>query len=308
MSKNDRTGSIRIFLAVCGAQSFAAAATQLHLSPSAVAKAIARLEARLGVRLFERTTRRLQMTQEGERYFSICRQSLDEIDRVEAELAATRTEPSGLVRISLPPLFGMSVITPALFALADAHPLLSFDITLKGEKVDFLAQQVHLAVRIGHLPDISGLTARRLGTQTIVLCASSSYLDRHGMPQSISDLSAHRLVATSSERGVVAWSIAGLDGGVETWTPPARLLLDGSALTLSAIKADRGIGLLPLWLAAPELASGALRQVMAGRIESHLPIHVVWPSTPMMLPRLRVTIDAIVAASRQSVISETATG
>ena len=122
MSKNDRTGSIRIFLAVCGAQSFAAAATQLHLSPSAVAKAIARLEARLGVRLLERTTRRLQLTQEGERYLSVCRQALDEIDEVEAELAATRTEPSGLVRISLPPLFGMSVIAPALFALADAYP------------------------------------------------------------------------------------------------------------------------------------------------------------------------------------------
>jgi DNA-binding transcriptional LysR family regulator len=307
MSKNDRTGSIRIFLAVCSARSFAAAATQLHLSPSAVAKAIARLEARLGVRLLERTTRRLQLTQEGERYFSICRQSLDEIDRVEVELAATRTEPSGLVRISLPPLFGISVIAPALFALADAHPLLSFDMTLKGEKVDFHAQRVDLAVRIGHLPDTSGLTARRLGIQTIVLCASSRYLDRYGTPQSISDLAAHRLVATSGEKGIVPWPIAGPDRGVETWAPPARLLLDGSALTLSAIKADCGIGLLPQWLAAPALASGALKQVMAGRIESDLPIHVVWPSTPMMLPRLRVTIDAIVAATRQSMISDAAT-
>jgi len=306
MSKNERTGSIRIFLAVCSARSFAAAAAQLHLSPSAVAKAIARLEARLGVRLLERTTRRLQLTQEGERYFSICRAALDEIDRVEVELAATRTEPSGLVRISLPPLFGMSVIAPALFALADIYPLLSFDMTLKGEKVDFLTQQVDLAVRIGHLPDTSGLTARRLGTQTIVLCASSGYLDRHGAPQSVSDLAAHRLVATSGEKGVVPWSIVGPDGGVETWTPPARLLLDGSALTLAAIRAGRGIGLLPQWLAAPELASGALKQVMAGRIESALPIHVVWPSAPVMLPRLRVTIDAIVTATRHAVISDTA--
>ncbi len=306
MSKNERTGSIRIFLAVCSARSFAAAAAQLHLSPSAVAKAIARLEARLGVRLLERTTRRRQLTQEGERYFSICRAALDEIDRVEVELAATRTEPSGLVRISLPPLFGMSVIAPALFALADIYPLLSFDMTLKGEKVDFLTQQVDLAVRIGHLPDTSGLTAHRLGTQTIVLCASSGYLDRHGAPQSISDLAAHRLAATSGEKGVVPWSIVRPDGGVETWTPPARLLLDGSALTLAAIKAGRGIGLLPQWLAAPELASGALKQVMAGRIESALPIHVVWPSAPVMLPRLRVTIDAIVTATRHAVISDTA--
>ena len=178
------------------------------------------------------------------RYFSICRQSLDEIDRVEVELAATRTDPSGLVRISLPPLFGISVIAPALFALADANPLLSFDMTLKGEKVDFLTQRLSI-VRIGHLPDTSGLTARRFGIQTIILCASSNYLDQHGTPRSISDLAAHRLVATSGEKGIAPWPIAGLDGGVETWASPARLLLDGSALTLSAIKADRGIGLLP---------------------------------------------------------------
>lgn len=304
MPKNDQTGSIRIFLAVCGTGSFAAAAMKLHLSPSAVAKAIARLEARLGVRLIERTTRRLQLTQEGERYCSSCRTALDEIDRVEAELVAARTAPSGLVRISLPPLFGLSVIAPALFALADDYPLLSFDMMLKGEKVDLMAEQVDLAVRIGHLPDASGLTARRLGTQTIVLCGSPAYLDQHGTPQSIADLAAHRLVATRGDKGTVPWSIIGPDGGIETWTPPARLMLDGSALTLAAIKADRGIGLLPQWLAAPALSSGALRQVMPGRIASDLPIHVVWPSTPMMLPRLRVTIDAIVAATRHSVISD----
>ncbi|WP_276121294.1 LysR family transcriptional regulator [Pararhizobium qamdonense] len=307
MTKNDRTGSIRIFLAVCNARSFAAAAVQLHLTPSAVAKAIARLETRLGVRLIERTTRRLQLTQEGERYFKSCSQALNEIDRIEAELAATRSEPSGLVRISMPPLFGRSIVAPALFALADVHPLLSFDITLKGEIADFVAQQVDVAVRIGHLEDTSGLTARRLGTQTIVLCASTAYLDRHGVPQSLSDLAAHRLIATSGEKGVVPWSInasgaTGADGRVETWVPPARLLLDGSALTLAAIKAGHGIGLLPQWLAAPEIASGALKQVMPGRIGSDLPIHVVWPSAPLMLPRLRVTIDAIVAATRRSVI------
>lgn len=304
MSKNDRTGSIRIFLAVCSARSFAAAAAQLHLSPSAVAKSIARLEARLGVRLLERTTRRLQLTQEGEHYAGVCRHALEEIDRVEAELVATRNEPSGLLRVSLPPQFGMSIVAPALFAVADAHPLLSFDIRLSAEKVDFIAQRVDLAVRIGHLPDTSGLTARRLGTQTIVLCASPGYLDQHGTPQSISDLSPHRLIASSGERGIAPWPIAGPDGGVETWTPPARLTLDGSVLMLSAIKTGRGIGLLPQWLAAPELASGALKQVLPGRIESDLPIHVVWPTTPMMLPRLRVAIDAIVAAARHSVSSD----
>ncbi|OBZ94977.1 hypothetical protein ADU59_14395 [Pararhizobium polonicum] len=300
MSTIERAGPIRIFLTVCGLSSFAAAADRLHLSPSAVAKAVARLEDRLGVRLFERTTRRLNLTQEGERYRDVCRRAFEEIDAAEDELAATRTAPSGLVRVNLPPLFGMTIIAPALFALSDRYPLLSFEIVLDGEKVDLLSQRVDVAVRIGALPDVSGLTARKLGMQTILLCASPYYLAEHGMPETVSDLAGHALIATSRNGRTLPWSITGADGVIEAWMPPARLLLDGSALTLAAIKAGHGIGLLPEWLAAPEIASGALRQVMPGRIAGHLPIHVIWPSAPVMLPRLRATIDAIVAAAGKS--------
>jgi hypothetical protein len=138
---------------------------------------------------------------EGERYFSVCRQSLDEIDRVEVERAATRTDPGGSVRIRVPPLFGILVIAPALFALADAHSVLPFDMTLKGETVNFLAQrgsgrqdwQSSRCVRIDRTP------ARPPDDHTLRILQLSRPASN---ARSISDLAAHRLVATSGEEGV----------------------------------------------------------------------------------------------------------
>lgn len=297
MSSNERAGTIRIFLAVCTLNSFAAAALHLHLSPSAIAKAVARLEARLGVRLFERTTRRLTLTQEGTRYRHVCSNALATIDDVEIELAALRDAPSGLVRVSLPPLFGAAVIAPALFALMQVHPLLSFEIELDGEKRDLLEKRVDLAVRIGTLPDSPGLTARRLGTQRIVLCASTGYLTEHGLPETITELEAHALIVTSRNGLIMPWSIVRPDGTVQTWTPVSRLRLDGSALTLAAIRAGQGIGLLPEWLVAADIAAGRIHQLLPCEFAGHLPVHAIWPTVPAMLPRLRATIDALVTVA-----------
>jgi DNA-binding transcriptional LysR family regulator len=181
---------------------------------------------------------------EGERYFSVCRQSLDEIDRVEVERAATRTDPGGSVRIRVPPLFGILVIAPALFALADAHSVLPFDMTLKGETVNFLAQrgsgrqdwQSSRCVRIDRTP------ARPPDDHTLRILQLSRPASNAAVDIRSCGASAGR---NQWRERRCSWPIAGLDGEVETWAPPARLLLDSSALTLSAIKADRGIGLLP---------------------------------------------------------------
>jgi len=296
MSNLEPHGPIRVFLAVCHAGSFARAADGLALSPSAIAKTIARLEARLKVRLFDRTTRRLSLTPEGQTYEEACRRATGDIDQVEASLAQAASTPSGMLRVSLPPLFGTEVIAPVLHALADRHPALSFDISLDIERVDLLARGVDLAVRIGELPDVSGLTARRLGMQEVVLCASPAYLERHGEPISRDDLSRHALIATAHRGQPVPWQLLDDDGRIESWSPPSRLSTDSSMLTLAAVRGGRGIGLLPRWLVAQDLAAARLRTLMAGRIAGHLPIHALWLTAPVMLPRLRVAIDAIAEA------------
>jgi DNA-binding transcriptional LysR family regulator len=175
------------------------------------------------------------------RYRAACQRAVQDLDGVEAELAAARAEPSGLVRLSLPPLFGTTIIAPALFSLSDIYPLLSLEIALHWEKVDLLSHDVDLALRIGALPDVSGLSARRFGMQNIVLCASAAYLEAHGTPQTIDDLDRHALIATRRNGSAIPWVFLESDGNAVSWTPPARLYLDGSALTRAAIRAGHGV-------------------------------------------------------------------
>jgi len=295
MTQIDPGGPIRIFLSVCRHQGFASAATALGLSPSAVAKAVARLEMRLAVRLFERTTRSLSITADGARYRDVCMAAIDAVTAVETELGAAQSQAAGRVRVTLPPLLGTEIIASALYALSDRHPLLVLDISLDSDRLDLISHGMDLAVRIGEPPDVVGLTGRRIGEQRIVLCAAAAYLERRGMPASRDELSDHDLIATNRRGRLFPWRFD-TDGVTETWPPPARLSLDGSALTLAAIRAGRGIGVVPHWLAAEDLASGRLKAVLPGHIAGHLPIHVLWPSAPVILPRLRVTIDAVTEA------------
>ncbi|QNK67020.1 LysR family transcriptional regulator [Variovorax sp. PAMC26660] len=296
MSNLEPQSPIRVFLAVCQAGSFAKAADGLALTASAIAKTIARLEARLQVRLFDRTTRRLSLTREGQTYQEACLRATDDIDRVEASLAQAASVPSGTLRVSLPPLFGTQVIAPVLYGLGERYPALAFDISLDIERVDLLARGIDLAVRIGELPDVTGLTARRLGTQGLVMCASAGYVEQHGEPATKDDLAGHALITTTHRGQAVPWQLTDAEGRIESWSPPSRLRTDSSMLTLAAVRAGRGIGLLPRWLVADDLAAGRLRALMAERLAGHLPIHALWLTAPVMLPRLRVAIDAIVDA------------
>lgn len=291
--RHQASGDIGVFLAVCQAGSFAAAAGNLALSPSAVAKGVARLEQRLQVRLFHRTTRRLSLTQEGAIYRDTCRDAWQDIARVEGTLAALATQPAGLVRVSLPPLMGARIIAPALYALCDRWPDLAFDMAVSTQASDLLGDGVDLAVRIGHLPDLSGIMARHLGWQEVMLCAAPEYAARHGLPDGIEQLADHVLIANGRGGMVLPWQCRNEAGDLVSFSPRARLVLDGSLLTLSAIRAGQGIGLLPSWLACEDVEQGALTPLMADRIAGHLPVHALWVSSPRMVPRLRVSIDAV---------------
>ncbi len=291
----DDTG---VFLAVCEAGSFATASRRLGLSPSAVAKAVARLEARLTVRLFKRTTRSLSLTQEGAAYRDVCTSARQQVERVEQAMRNLPDEPAGLVRISLPPLFGAQVIAPALYALARSWPKLRYHIVASTAPSDLVEGDIDLAVRIGDVPEAAGLMARCLGRQDIVLCGSAPYFSRHARPQTVEQLADHDLIGTPRNGKVAPWQFRQADGAISTWTPDARLLLDGSLLALAAIREGYGLGLVPRWLVEEDLAAGRILTVLDENIEGHLPVHVLWPSSPIMLSRLRMTIDAIVAAAR----------
>lgn len=285
---------IGVFLAVCEAGSFVAASMRLRLSASAVAKAIARIESRLNIRLFKRTTRSLSLTAEGAAYRDVCQSAWRDIHRVESVISGLSDEPSGMLNISLPPLFGSQIVAPALYALLHKWPRLSLSINTSIEHLNLSDGDIDLVVRIGELPNVSGLVARRLGMQRLVLCGSRGYFEDRRLPETIDDLTEHDLIGSPSNGRPAPWQFQQEHGELSTWHPKPRLLLEGSLLTLSAIRSGQGLGLVPHWLVQHELAEGRLLSVLEDRIAGHLPVHAVWPTAPIMLPRLRVAIDAIV--------------
>jgi DNA-binding transcriptional LysR family regulator len=183
--------------------SFAAAARKQGLAPSTLAKAVARLEAALGVKLFHRTTRQVRLSPDGERLFQRCQRVLAEVEDLQAEATGTRAAPAGTLRIDMPIAYGKRIVLPLLAELVRRHPALHLDLRLSDVMVDLVRDGIDLAVRIGHLND-STLVARRIDRQGLVLCASKSYLAEHGTPRRIEDLAAHAAVVfrlPTAERG-----------------------------------------------------------------------------------------------------------
>jgi DNA-binding transcriptional LysR family regulator len=189
---HDRLAGISAFVAAVEAGSFAQAAARLRLTRSAVGKSIARLEARLGTRLFVRTTRSQSLTDDGQIFYERCARALEELDAAQHILEAGRDEPAGRVRVSAPVVFGRLHVAPVLLNLAKRYPRLQLEGIFTDRLVDFVDDGIDLSIRSGLLADSDAIVARRLGDQSMVLCASPTYLESHGTPRDLADLAAHR--------------------------------------------------------------------------------------------------------------------
>jgi DNA-binding transcriptional LysR family regulator len=301
----DRFSGIREFVLTVENGSFTAAAAQLGLTGSAVGKSISRLEARLGVQLLHRTTRRIDLTSEGEAYLSSCRRIMEELEQTESFLATGHREPIGRLRIDLPTTFGRRHIVPALLALATRHDRLNLSFTLRDQAVDMVSEGVDMAVRIGALGDYPDLIARRLGEQHMVVCASPTYLARKGVPTSHADLFQHDCLVGWRRGTKPAWLLKSENGSIEPHEVPVRHeLTDGDAM-LDACLSGSGLAQLPTWLAGDAMRTGALVQVMHETSGGSMPIHVIWQKTWHLQPKVRVTVDTLVsvAASRPDIFN-----
>jgi len=183
MNTPDPFRGIAVFMQVVQAGSFTLAAERLDMSKSGVAKSIARLEATLGVRLFQRTTRRLSLTEEGRQFSDGCLRALAELESAQALATTQRQELAGRLRVDLPVVFGRRWVLPALLEIAAKHPALDLDVSLTDRKVDLVEDGIDLVIRIGPLQDSATLVAKPLGVQQAVLVAHPDYLARHGLPQ-----------------------------------------------------------------------------------------------------------------------------
>jgi DNA-binding transcriptional LysR family regulator len=272
---------------------FAAAARQLGGAPSTLAKAVARLEAALGVKLFHRTTRQVTLTPDGERLFQRCQRVLAEVEDLQAEATGTRADLAGLLRVDLPITYGRRFVLPLLAELARRHPRLELDVRLNDGWADLVRDRIDLALRVGHLRD-STLVARRIDRQVLVLCASPAYLAERGTPKRVEDLSRHaairfRLPSSGRNR---PWQFRQRGRAVELDPAAAVRFNDGEGL-VEAARLGLGLCQVPDYMAADEIGRGELVEVLPACRPEPAPISVVVPSGRLLPARVRAAIDAL---------------
>jgi DNA-binding transcriptional LysR family regulator len=296
MISSERLHAIRAFVQAVQAGSFSRAAEQLGLSRSTVGKAVARLEQRLQVRLFQRTTRSLSLTDEGQLFYDDCLKALAALEAAESQLAARARKPEGRLRVSLPVLFGQKWVMPPLLALADRYPQLQIEALFSNRAADLAEEGIDLAVRIGSPGDAAAITARQLGEQQQILCAAPAYLKRQGQPGRLAELVQHQAIGMLRDGRSQLWHLLDEQGKPQRLLPPTRLRLGNMEAVVSAACAGQGIAMLPRWLAHDALTTGTLREILPGSCGAGLAIHVVWLKGTTMPLRIRVAIDALLAA------------
>lgn len=281
-------------------RSFARAAHDQGCAPSTLAKSVLRLERSLGVKLFHRTTRQVTLTPDGEQLYARCQRVLAEVEELQATAAGTRDQVGGVLRIDMPLTYGRRVVLPVLAPLVQQHPALEFDLRLTDTQIDVIKEGVDLAIRIGELQD-STLVARRFAMQTLKLCASPGYLDRHGRPRTLAELAAHPAVAfrmpgTGRDR---PWQFSRRG---ELITLPVRSrarLSDGEAMVQAAIHC-MGLIQVPDYIAEDALARGELVELLPTLRPPPMPISAVYPSQRLLPPRVRMVLDALSTISARA--------
>ncbi len=203
---DNRTGEMQVFLRVVETGSFSEAARLLRMTPSTVSKLVSRIEARLGIRLVERSTRRLSLTVEGHLYYERSRALLQELDEIELEVSQGAATTSGTVRVNISVALGVLGLQPLLPEFSRLYPNVVIDLSLSDEIIDLYLDRTDIAFRVGSLPD-SGMIARRIGVARRKIVASPTYLDREGVPRTIADLAHHNCLGFNFRRSMPVWPI-----------------------------------------------------------------------------------------------------
>jgi DNA-binding transcriptional LysR family regulator len=274
------------FARIVSAGSLSAAARELDVPVSVVSKRLSLLEAGLGTRLLQRTTRRQTLTEEGRLFHARVLRILDEVEQAEALLAQRRDGVHGLLRITAPGEFGRRWLAPIAAAFQDLHPQVTIQLELGDAIVDLLDSGIDLAIRYGALAD-SSLVARALAPNYRVLCASPAYLQRHGEPRTPAELAGHRCIVIGDQRRT-DWKFDG-DETAPVRVDAAFLTNDGGAAQQLAL-AGSGIALKSIWDVGDDLAAGRLLRVLPHHAMAAAPLHAVYPHQRNLAPRVRVFV------------------
>jgi DNA-binding transcriptional LysR family regulator len=285
----DRLAAMQAFVHVVEAGSFVRAAEKLGASTSSTSRLIADLEAHLGARLLNRTTRRLSLTETGQAYYERCVQLLADIGEAEAAAGAAAAAPSGRLKLTCPYNLLAQPIAPALAEFNRRHPQVSFDVTVADRVIDLVDEGFDLAVRIG-APGGEQLVARRLGATHLLACASPAYVAQHGSPQSPEELGRHRVLTYAYVASPFQWRLFDRDGQPHEVRVGGPLHGNSGELLVAAAAAGMGIVLEPDFVVGPYLARGELVRLLPDCSGPKLDVWAVYPSRRHLSAKVRAFV------------------
>ncbi|MBY5640686.1 LysR family transcriptional regulator [Rhizobium leguminosarum] len=285
---------ILIFMAVVDAGSFIAGGQAVGLSRSAAGKAVIRLEDRLGVRLLNRTTRTLSLTEEGRMFYERGLRILVSVDEAEASVAGQDSTPRGVLRLTVDDAFGRLVVLPLLEKYLRAWPDIQVEVSFTDRLADIVEEGFDLAIRVGATATDTRLVSRVIATYKARLCASPSYLAGRGEPRDVDDLAVHDCLISAGRNQRQGWRFRGEGGSWIKAQGRSRLRLDSGEAIRDAALAGLGIALLPDFLVTDDLAAGRLRQILADFETDDAKIVTLYPDKRLLEPRVRRFIDLIV--------------
>ncbi len=290
----DKIANMQAFATVGASGNFAEAARRLGLANSVISKRIKDLEDFLGVQLFQRTTRKVSLTEAGYNYLEYVRRVLDEMEEVESAIRYKAEKPVGTIKMSAPLSFGLQTLAPAITSYLEKYPQVDIKTYLSDRRVDLVTEGFDLAIRIGKLEDQS-LIARKLGNVRRVVCASPAYFKKHGIPQSPADLKNHNCLSYLNLAEGKAWPFM-MDGKRIMQGVSGNFLSDNGDLLYQAAKSGCGITLLPTFIIHESLKNGALAIALEDFEEKDFDVYAVYQHTRHLSTRIRTFIDHLAIA------------
>lgn len=293
-------GSIELFCKTAELGSFTAAAAQAGVTQSAVSRSVSRLESRLGVQLFVRSTRRVRLSERGRAYYTQCRQALGQLEEAERELKGLQTEAAGLVRISLPTSYGHYRVLPTLSAFRQLFPNVALEVQLTNQSADLIGDGIDLAIRARHLPN-SGLIVRKLEDAALVIVGAPAYLDRRGEPRSPDELKGHDCIQFERPRTgqPVPWLLRVGERELALDTAGALCITDDILGLATAARAGVGLTQIYRFIVEDDLKNGRLREVMPEFAGTSRPFSLVYPANRHMPHEVRVLVDFLLERLRR---------
>ena len=298
----DRLEAMTVFVAVAEEEGFAAGARRLKMSPPAVTRAVAGLEAHLGVKLLDRTTRIVRATEAGQRYLEDARRILAELRAADESAAGTNAEPRGPLAVTAPVMFGRMYVVPVVAEYLERYPHSEVSLLLVDRVVNLLDEGVDVAVRVGELPD-SSMRAHRVGSLRLITCASPAYLRRHGLPKAPQDLAGHSIIATAAggvgDAGSLQWRFDGPKHARSLRLKP-RLTVTTNDAAIEAALLGHGLARVLSYQVASHLAEGRLKVVLAKFEMPPWPIHIVHHHPRQASAKVRAFVDLMLARLRSN--------